>query len=182
MSKNSEAVKKWRKATKDRIIESMGGCCQICGYDKCTRSLGLHHLDPNEKELSFGSIRSSSKAWPKIVTELKKCILVCNNCHGEIHEGITNIPDEYEKFNEDYESYKIPKQIKTNSCPICGKEKYEHLITCSKECAGKRSYKVNWDEIDLKEELKNSNFTKLAEKLGCSNVAVRKRAKKLGLI
>jgi len=32
MSNKSEYVKRWRKNTKKRIIESMGGECQICGY------------------------------------------------------------------------------------------------------------------------------------------------------
>ena len=54
MNKKSQNVINWRKRTKERIVKSMGGKCQICSYDKCLAALELHHLDSSEKE--FGSI------------------------------------------------------------------------------------------------------------------------------
>jgi hypothetical protein len=89
MSKNSEAVKKWRHKCKLRIVESMGGKCQCCGYDKCTQALDLHHLDPTEKEMGLGGIRANPKSWESIVQELRKCVLLCNRCHQEVHAGVT---------------------------------------------------------------------------------------------
>jgi hypothetical protein len=80
----------------------MGGKCQCCGYDKCHRSLAFHHLCPSEKDMKFSALRASKKSWPKIVEELRKCILVCHNCHAEIHDGIREIPTEYTKFDERY--------------------------------------------------------------------------------
>jgi hypothetical protein len=50
MSKNSDHVKRWRENTKDRIIESMGGGCCVCGYNITHRSLALHHINPMDKK------------------------------------------------------------------------------------------------------------------------------------
>jgi hypothetical protein len=182
MSKNSEKVKKWRKSTKNRIVQSMGGKCVCCGYNKCNHALALHHLDPSQKDISLGSIRANSICWEKIVKELKKCIMVCHNCHSEIHAGMTEIPSEAAGFDESFASYKdLEKQASLDNCPICGKPKPTYKITCSVSCAAKRQYKVDWDSIDLKSELKTKTIIKLAEELGCSDAAVHKRMKKIGL-
>jgi len=85
MSSRSEAVKKWRRNTKERIITAMGGKCACCGYNKCHDAMDLHHLNPNEKEFSFAAIRANPKNWDSIVQELRKCVLLCNRCHREIH-------------------------------------------------------------------------------------------------
>jgi len=119
MSKRSEAVKRWRQNTKIRMVESMGGKCQICGYDKCIEALEFHHIDPEEKEFGFGKIRANPVSWVKIVEELKKCILLCNRCHSEVHYGISQIPEKYENFNLEYDNY-LEKQKEENldKCPI----------------------------------------------------------------
>lgn len=83
---SSKSVVNWRKDKKRKLIEYKGGKCEVCGYDKCMRSLDFHHLDPNEKEFAIGS--GDCKCWDKIKIELDKCILVCKNCHGEIHYDI----------------------------------------------------------------------------------------------
>jgi len=105
MSKQSEKVKKWRKSCKARIILAMGGSCCICFYNKCSAALALHHLDPSKKDLSFSKIRSNPKSWETIVKELRKCILVCHNCHSEIHTGMISEPMDAPKFDEDYAHY-----------------------------------------------------------------------------
>ena len=106
MSISSERVKEWRKNTKNRMIDSMGGCCQVCSYNKSSRALEFHHLDPTIKDIGFGGARASNVSWKKLVVELRKCILVCSNCHKEIHDGITDIPENFATFNEDYVEYR----------------------------------------------------------------------------
>ena len=182
MSKNSDSVKKWRKNTKDRIIDVMGGGCCVCGYNKSQRSLALHHLDPDEKELSFASLRASPMCWDSIVAELRKCVLVCSNCHGEIHDNITKIPTDAPKFNENYANYrevlKVSKYIK---CPVCDDYMSPDHKTCSRRCAAKQTGKVNWDEINLAVLLQTKSYTVIADELGISDASVHKRAKKIGL-
>ena len=58
----------------------MGGKCCLCGYDKCIAALELHHINPEEKEFSFSNY-NSYKSLDLLIDELKKCILLCSNCH-----------------------------------------------------------------------------------------------------
>jgi 5-methylcytosine-specific restriction endonuclease McrA len=93
-------VKKFRKNRKQKMVDSMGGKCQICGYNKTPKALEFHHVNPVEKEFSFGGSRASPKSWEMISEELKKCILLCSNCHHEVHDGIAIIPESYQRFSE----------------------------------------------------------------------------------
>lgn len=58
--------------------------CSVCGYNSCLSALEFHHLDPSKKEHKLSQIRSEKT----ILRETAKCILVCANCHREIHAGI----------------------------------------------------------------------------------------------
>jgi len=178
MSK-SEHVKQWRERTKKRMIEALGGKCCVCGYDRCQRALDFHHRDPTEKEMALGSIRASPRAWSYIVSELRKCILVCNRCHQEIHDGITLVPENAPLFDENFATYSLKKVAKTEPCPVCGKDKPLHNKTCSLRCAAKTSGKVDWDNIDLVKLKEKLSFVQIAEILGVSDMAVRKRWKRL---
>lgn len=183
MSYQSDKVKSWRKRCKERVITSMGGACCVCGYNKCPWALALHHLDPKEKDISLGAIRANPTNWLTIVEELRKCILVCHNCHSEIHAGLTEVPENYPRFDEAFVDYKTLESVPEDltPCPVCGKMKRAFLINCSLDCARRSRYKVDWDSINLEEELKTKPVTKIAEELGCSGGAVHKRLKKLGI-
>jgi DNA-binding transcriptional ArsR family regulator len=73
-----------RRQLKRQLVKQLGGKCSRCGYQKCMRALEFHHSDPSEKEAVFNQYRDSSLL--KIQKEISKCILVCSNCHAEIHE------------------------------------------------------------------------------------------------
>jgi hypothetical protein len=191
MTKQSQKVKDWRQRTKERIILAMGGKCVCCGYDKCNWSLALHHLDPNEKDFGFGSIRANCKSWNKIVVELRKCVLVCHNCHGEIHHGLSKVPKECTMFDEDFANYKEMEKLEREKdpsryhpCPFCKKPVPNYKKHCSKSCAasnkespfGKTKIKWPTDET-LAKMLKESNFSATARKLGVCDNSVRKRVK-----
>jgi hypothetical protein len=68
-------------------VKYKGGCCEKCGYDKYCGALEFHHLDPKEKDFQLGGIKLL-KLTDSVKKELDKCILVCSNCHREIHGGI----------------------------------------------------------------------------------------------
>lgn len=77
---------------KAECVKYKGGKCEVCGYDKCLGSLEFHHLDPNDKDPNWHRMRS----WKleKITRELDKCILVCSNCHRELHwDGQCDLED-----------------------------------------------------------------------------------------
>ena len=66
-----------------------GGQCRVCGYNRCMSALSFHHLDPNEKD--FGIAQACALSWEKVKRELDKCVLLCGNCHAEVHEGVLDL-------------------------------------------------------------------------------------------
>ena len=82
---SSEAVQRRREKLKELAVEYKGGCCSICGYNKCNAALEFHHIDPNEKDFGV-SAKGFTRSFENLKKELDKCICVCSNCHREIHE------------------------------------------------------------------------------------------------
>lgn len=58
--------------------------CAICGYNKCDAALNFHHVNPKDKKFSL-MIASMNRSNKNILEEINKCILMCCNCHKEIH-------------------------------------------------------------------------------------------------
>lgn len=83
----SEAVSRRRRKIKEELLKHFGGKCTICGYDRCNRALSFHHLDPNEKDFGIAA-RGLTRSLENAIAEAKKCVLVCMNCHAEIHTGL----------------------------------------------------------------------------------------------
>lgn len=86
----------------------MGGACCLCGYNRCLRALSAHHLDPSQKDFNIGQAKANPKSWSKIVSELRKCVLLCKNCHDEVHDGIVVLPDNAFRFDETFTEYEWP--------------------------------------------------------------------------
>ena len=72
---------------KKQMVDYKGGCCQICGYDKYMGALEFHHIDPTQKDFNLSRMKQYTFDI-KVTNELDKCILVCSNCHREIHGGL----------------------------------------------------------------------------------------------
>lgn len=83
-SKNGVAVVRYRQRRKLESIKYLGGSCSLCGYDRCPDSLHFHHKDPSQKDFSMSS-KGLTRSWEHTKHELDKCILLCANCHGEVH-------------------------------------------------------------------------------------------------
>lgn len=88
-----KAVAKRRKQLREKALEYGGGKCQICGYHKSKRALSFHHKNPKQKDFGL-SARGLTRSWERIQKELDKCILVCANCHAELHDQVTQLPKE----------------------------------------------------------------------------------------
>jgi len=88
-----KAVSKRRKKLREMAREYKGGKCALCGYNKSQRALSFHHVDPKRKDFGI-SVKGLTRSWEKIKQEIDKCILVCANCHMEVHDGITQLPKE----------------------------------------------------------------------------------------
>ena len=92
---NAQKVTIKRRAIKAALVDYKGGKCERCGYNKCMRALEFHHLNPNEKD--FGISFNLSRTIEDLRAEVDKCILVCSNCHAEIHQEL----DEQDLISED---------------------------------------------------------------------------------
>lgn len=144
-------AKRRRNAMKDYIVELAGGCCQICSYDKCNSVLNFHHIDPKTKSfaLTGGKMTYSLEA---IVEELAKCVMLCSNCHIEVHAGLHKekvfkpIIINKKLLERDVLSRKfgfkivLEKQMVEMSCPSCEtimirEKRQTHLSRKDKSCA-----------------------------------------------
>jgi hypothetical protein len=72
-------------------VEKLGGKCMVCSYSKYTGSLDIHHLDPKIKDKNFSCMRGWCKE--RILAEIEKCVLLCRNCHAEVHAGFIDLKD-----------------------------------------------------------------------------------------
>ena len=86
-----KAVTARRRKLKAMVVEYRGGQCMICGYNRSFWALDLHHRNAKKKDFGL-SVRGLTRSWEKIKKEADKCILLCANCHREIHAGLTKIP------------------------------------------------------------------------------------------
>lgn len=82
------AVKSYVRRLKEQAVSYKGGKCQVCGYNRYNGALDFHHIDDLNKSFS---ISGRSISFERLQPELDKCILVCSNCHREIHGGLIDI-------------------------------------------------------------------------------------------
>ena len=87
-----KAVSARRKKLREMALEYGGGKCILCGYKKCRRAMVFHHVDSSKKDFGL-SVRGLTRSWEKMRVELDKCVLLCANCHAEVHDGITQLPE-----------------------------------------------------------------------------------------
>lgn len=77
-----------------------GGKCERCGYSTYLGALDFHHLDSTEKEFTVGD---RDFKLEQCVEEIKKCVMICSNCHRELHANLWNI-EELKKEEVDLDS------------------------------------------------------------------------------
>jgi DNA replicative helicase MCM subunit Mcm2 (Cdc46/Mcm family) len=80
----NEYYRNKRYRIKKEMVEYKGGSCELCGYNKSFRALQFHHIDPTEKDFNIGGVVTFNE---DVKMELDKCMLVCANCHSEIHDN-----------------------------------------------------------------------------------------------
>lgn len=122
---------------KMKLIDYKGGKCEICGYDKNIAALDFHHLDSSLKEFQLDARKLSNTNWETILKEADKCVLVCSNCHREIHNP--EYTKEYIESLKTFSEMNKEEIIHTKHCAYCGNSfnKSNHNIFCSKSCKEK---------------------------------------------
>lgn len=139
--------------------------CIACGYDKHQAVLDFHHLDPTQKEFNLSKIKGNSELSLEIKQELDKCIVLCSNCHREIHLNLIEYKDNkiikkeisLENFEWEYLTDK-PKEIKTPKTRVT---------------------KITWPSVEVMSKLIfEKPIIQLAQELNVSDSAIIKFCKK----
>jgi hypothetical protein len=86
---DSKSIERKRKS-RELAIQYKGGKCIFCGYNRYVGSMHFHHTDPTKKEFNISDFKTYD--FEKLKFELDKCILMCSNCHGEVHGGLLSMP------------------------------------------------------------------------------------------
>lgn len=194
MYDSNEQKRFWRQTIKHRIVESFGSKCICCGksFEDCCYD--IHHIDPSKKKITLSSGNfNGAKSWLRIRDELKKCVLVCANCHRLIHANIIENPTK-SNFNQDFYEWDLTqyKQVDknlepidvciegSNICPQCGGKKSFYANVCTK-CAGKNQRHFEVSRSDLKKMIRIMPFTEIGKNFGVSDNAIKKRCIQMGL-
>lgn len=92
-TERQEQIRAWskRKYAKNRDFvkryKSFCGC-KICG-EKDSIVLDLHHLSASTKDADPSSLYGKSRE--RLKTEIRKCVVLCANCHRRVHAGTMQV-------------------------------------------------------------------------------------------
>ena len=178
---NSQTVIKSIKRRKSNLIKIFGGKCCLCGFDAFQEALEFHHVDPSTKEFALASTSNMTKSIDKQIEEVRKCILVCANCHRGIEYGYLQVPENWQSlFREDVaqellEQTNITKHGQKRYCARCNKELLSYGSTYCPECKSFLERKVERpSREELKKLIREESFTKIASLYGVTDNAIRK--------
>lgn len=66
------------------LIKRHGSKCTVCGYKKNLAALTFHHQNATKTfKLDMRSL--SNRKLDRVLLEVSKCTLICQNCHAELH-------------------------------------------------------------------------------------------------
>ena len=176
-----EYTKNHRKEVKKRIIYVLGGKCQYCGYDKCEAALEVHHLNPNEKEFTIAE--SYDLSWDTLAKELKNCVLLCANCHREVHSGLIEVHTTSfnSNRNDEITNNLIDFKTKTrNYCIRCGKEIAIQAKLCV-DCYRAVQKEGRPEPEELMRLIAKLGFEEVGRLYGVTGNAIKKWCKSYGL-
>ena len=91
-----DAVAKRRKKIRNKAIAFAGGKCVRCGYSKYPEVLEFHHTDPLKKDFNV-SKKGHCRSWERVSKEIKKCVLLCANCHRELHVELRKLKNKIDE-------------------------------------------------------------------------------------
>ena len=65
--------------------------CSSCG-EPCAACLEFHHLDPASKDVCVSSAVRRGWSVERLLVEIRKCVVLCANCHRKLHAGLVTLP------------------------------------------------------------------------------------------
>lgn len=82
-NKEKEEIKQQQKVLKKYLTDvKQHSKCQICGEDRWW-CLDFHHI--RDKKLPIPELARTGCSIEELKHEIDKCIIVCANCHRDIH-------------------------------------------------------------------------------------------------
>ena len=180
MDSNYTNVKNFRSRLKERATYVLGEKCQICGYNKCIAALEFHHVNPEEKEITFSG--NTNRSWEITRKEIQKCTLLCANCHREAHNGFIDMDSLLSSFSEERakeidELVRLTKIGKIWYCKECGVEVTRGNTRCASCAAKDRRVTIDKERPtreELKQLIRTTSFVELGRRYGVSDNAIRK--------
>ena len=163
-----------RQKRKADLVYVMGGKCCLCGYDKCQQALEFHHIDKSTKK--YGIASGNCHSWEEDIEEIKKCALVCSNCHKELEVfGYeTKCTFDEERYKELSYLKQQQQQSQEYFCKNCGKKITRGASYCP-ECWSLMTRKVERpSREELKHMIRTMPFTKIGENFGVADNTIRK--------
>lgn len=131
-----------RWAKKIKAVRMLGNKCMKCNNNNIFQ-LEFHHTEDN-KEINVGSLLSHR--WSIIEPEMRKCVILCANCHAELHYTRQNILKE--------KLLDIKGQKKCIECGYnksCGALEFHHINGEDKDFGIARGYRDDRWKIPLKD-------------------------------
>ena len=160
------------KERKKKAIELLGGKCCICGYKKNMAAMHFHHIKEKNKVFSF-SVRWS---WKRLIDELKKCTVLCANCHAEIHNP------EMALCAPVFDNPALREIVSDGKCPVCHEDVYGTKF-CSVPCAKFAKRKVKRPGVEeLRRKIETMSWVSIGKEYGVTDNAIKKWARTYGLI
>lgn len=182
---SSLATSEYRRRRKANLIAVCGNQCNLCGYNKVISALEFHHINPKEKSYGIAS-QGTCHDLEQDLNEVKKCILVCSNCHREIHEDLYTLEYLYSQkiFDDNYanqlrqekEELFIKKEY---FCKNCGDKisRYSESGLCAKCYKLTTRIVIRPERDELKSMIRAMPFTQIAERYNVADNTIRKWCK-----
>lgn len=91
-TKKSQRTAEVRNLRDHHFRHQRGNKCMKCGYSRSPRALHWHHVHPEEKSFQL-SKRTMDFSMEVLQKEINKCVLLCGNCHMELHDGYWDLTE-----------------------------------------------------------------------------------------
>ena len=154
---------------KQKYASIIGKGCEIC-HENDIRCLVFHHINPKIKEESVVRLIRESN-YKKIEKEVKKCILLCDNCHKIIHITYNITTNCNTKRRRKYRLELL--KLLGNKCVICKEINPKCLVfhhNKKKTDTISNMLRMNRPMKTLKNEIKSCNIF-------CSNCHIKLHSK-----
>ena len=80
----AEKLLKRRQDRLKQIYEITGKHCALCKIEYPPCAMEFHHTNPSNKKFNISNYLLGT-TWENIEAEIRKCVLLCANCHKIAH-------------------------------------------------------------------------------------------------